>query len=421
MQTNYSIIFINRIIDSGIAFNALLGYGLLVIILIGQYNRLQVFKKIALGAFNSNNNRLTFCRICNRKGQTGFCCLVIGELYFLCLIACGNDFQRSFANCECFLFESNGIAINSVVIAAQLAPVTIQIQCSNLAEIIRTVFKGQSNIAALVCIGNCRSDEIQLTGYIAVLNIAQQTVFQYSLGSTRRIGGYSIAGSAVVTKRNPQLAFRRNLIIVVRTAEIPGIAGIKCRVQRRGFICPVFIYSTGSRSALVQIIQHAGICNQIALKQEIGRNSVSAAGAGGAAGRRTAGCAADCVQRDGSLRNRSKTAVNSKFLAEGLEAVCLNGQLVAAAVLQKVSAVFSGFIIIQYKQILTPQEIINGVIIILQFNGILCAVCTDRTAQRYLFNRVGNTIHQITYFKMQVFAGLRRFLQVSWGSASFTT
>ena len=270
MQTNYSIIFINRIIDSGIAFNALLGYGLLVIILIGQYNRLQVFKKIALGAFNSNNNRLTFCRICNRKGQTGFCCLVIGELYFLYLIACGNDFQRGFANRECILLESNDIAINSVVIAAQLAPVTIQIQCGNLAEVIRTVFKGQSNIAALVCIGNCRSDEIQLTGYIAVLNIAQQTVFQYSLGSTRRIGGYSIAGSAVVTKRNPQLAFRRNLIIVVRTAEILGIAGIKCRVQRRGFICPVFIYSIGSRSALVQIIQHAGICNQIALKQEIG-------------------------------------------------------------------------------------------------------------------------------------------------------
>ena len=59
MQTNYSIIFINRIIDSGIAFNALLGYGLLVIILIGQYNRLQILEKIALGAVNGNNNRLT--------------------------------------------------------------------------------------------------------------------------------------------------------------------------------------------------------------------------------------------------------------------------------------------------------------------------------------------------------------------------
>ena len=76
----------------------------------------------------------------------------------------------------------------------------------------------------------------------------------------------------ILSKRFPQLAAvclgAVNVAHIVCTAVIHGIAIVKGGIQCRGAVIPVFQYGGGLSGVLVQLVQHTGIRNQIALEQE---------------------------------------------------------------------------------------------------------------------------------------------------------
>ena len=213
----------------------------------------------------------------------------------------------------------------------------------------------------------------------------------------------------ILSKRFPQLAAvclgAVNVAHIVCTAVIHGIALVKGGIQCRGAVIPVFQYGGGLSGVLVQLVQHTGIRNQIALEQEISRDGIAVGGAiAAAAAGDTAGCTAYGIQRQCGLRGSGFAFLHGELGGRCLKAACLDSQRVLTLVFQVVCTVFCGFVVVQNEQILTEQIVIVNV---RQF-----MLCTGRIGQRYLLNWVGNAVNQIAYRKVQVFAGFRLFLNL---------
>ena len=84
------------------------------------------------------------------------------------------------------LFQRDGVTVNGVILLAKLAPVAVQVERGNLAEVILAVCEGQNNVLPLLVLRNSRCDVIELAGRGAVLNVAEQAVLKDRLGGVRR-------------------------------------------------------------------------------------------------------------------------------------------------------------------------------------------------------------------------------------------
>ena len=84
------------------------------------------------------------------------------------------------------LFQRDGVIADGVILLAKLAPVAVQIERGNLAEVILAVCEGQNNVLLLLVLRNRGFDEIELAGRGAVLNVAEPAVLKDCLGGVRR-------------------------------------------------------------------------------------------------------------------------------------------------------------------------------------------------------------------------------------------
>ncbi len=87
---------------------------------------------------------------------------------------------------EQVLFQRDGVIADGVILLAKLAPVAVQVERGNLAEVIPAVCEGQNNVLPLLVLRNSRCDVLELAGRGAVLNVAEQAVLQNRLGGVRR-------------------------------------------------------------------------------------------------------------------------------------------------------------------------------------------------------------------------------------------
>ena len=87
---------------------------------------------------------------------------------------------------EQVFFQRDGVIADGVILLAKLAPVAVQVERGNLAEVIAAVCEGQNNILPLPVLRNGRCDVIELAGRGAVLNVAEQAVLKDRLGGVRR-------------------------------------------------------------------------------------------------------------------------------------------------------------------------------------------------------------------------------------------
>ena len=311
---------------------------------------------------------------------------------------------------EQVLAEDNRIFRDGVIFFVQLAPVAVEVERGNLAEVIFAVCEGQPNITALLIARNGRFDVIELAGHGAVLNVAEQAVLKDRLGGVRREYACLMA-RLEIRVRLPQLAVTvgRNVVRVIRAAEILGIALVECAVQRGGAVLPVFEDRSRVGSRFVQLIEHVRIRDEVAVEQEISRDGVAARAVAAAAARGSAaGCAADGVIGDGSLLGRFFALRYSEALAELPEAVRLDGERIVALVRQVVAAVRCRNVVIEHEQVLTDEVVILDFFERLGFAG--------RVGERYLFDRVDDTVNQITNREVQIYTRLRRFLYLEFGS-----
>ena len=311
---------------------------------------------------------------------------------------------------EQVLAEGDDVALDGIILLVQLAPVTVQVERGDFAEVVRAVCEGQHSVTALLIAGNGRYDVILSAGYGAVLNVAEQAVLKDRLGGVRREYACLMARPEVRV-RLPQLAVTvgRNVVRVIRAAEILGIALVECAVQRGGAVLPVFENRSRVGSRFVQLIEHVRVRDKVAVEQEISRDGVAARAVAAAAARGSAaGCTADGVIGDGSLLGRFFALRYSEALAELPEAVRLDGERIVALVRQVVAAVRCRNVVIEHEQVLTDE------VVILDFFERLG--CAGRVGERYLFNRVHDAVNQITNRKVQIYARLRCFLYLEFGS-----
>ena len=138
------------------------------IIALLEGNKGQVFQEIAIRAVDGDGYRLAFLISRNSQTCNTFRNLCIVNGYILLLITAGDNLYCVFADVQQILFDGNGVVfgIDGVVIFTQIPPIAIQVQASNLGEIIiRTVSgKLQYNIIAFGVSALIRSNIIQLAG-----------------------------------------------------------------------------------------------------------------------------------------------------------------------------------------------------------------------------------------------------------------
>ena len=185
MQGEALVILRDFVVNRVAAFNAL-SVNRVILAVRGQRDRFQMAEEIAVRVLNRDNDRFSCCGVCNRERKTRFVHLIIRKLHSLRLIACGLDFQRVLADVQQVLFQRDGVTVNGVILLAKLAPVAVQVERGNLAEVTLAVCEGQNNVLPLPVLRNSRCDVIELAGRGAVLNVAEQAVLKDCLGGVRR-------------------------------------------------------------------------------------------------------------------------------------------------------------------------------------------------------------------------------------------
>ena len=168
---------------------------------------------------------------------------------------------------EQVLFQRDGVIADGVILLAKLAPVAVQVERGNLAEVTLAVCEGQNNVLPLLVLRNSRFDVIELAGRGAVLNVAEQAVLQDRLGGVRREYACLMARPEIRVGL-PQLTVTvgRNVVRVIRAAEILDVALVEYAVQCGGVVLPVFENRSRVGSRFVQLIEHVRVRDKVAVE-----------------------------------------------------------------------------------------------------------------------------------------------------------